>query len=126
VDACPFCALDPTQVWIEYEHALAVPDACPIADGHTVVIPRRHVSAVYELGIPEQQALWDLVGEVRGRLLIGLTSDGFSIGFSDTMHNGVSAHHAVVHVGPRHRGDSPDFPVGIEWVTNDHMAAFRK
>jgi diadenosine tetraphosphate (Ap4A) HIT family hydrolase len=56
-----------------------------VADGHTLVAPRKHVSSIYELTIREQQSLWELVGEARERLL-GLMSDGFNIGFNETMH----------------------------------------
>jgi diadenosine tetraphosphate (Ap4A) HIT family hydrolase len=126
LESCPFCTVEPGRTWLESEHALALPDACPVADGHTVVVPRTHVSTIYKLTMPEQQALWDLIGEVRRRLLAGLTPDGFSIGFNDTMHGGVSADHAAVHVVPRRRGDNPELPVGVEWVTDDHVAAWKK
>jgi diadenosine tetraphosphate (Ap4A) HIT family hydrolase len=126
VAPCPFCAVDPRCIWVESEHAVAVPDACPLADGHTVVVPRKHVSTIYELTILEQHAVWDLVGEVRKRLLTGLTPDGFSIGFSDAIPDGVTAGHAAVHVVPRRHGDSPELPDNIEWVTDDRVLAFDK
>jgi diadenosine tetraphosphate (Ap4A) HIT family hydrolase len=69
------------------------------------------------LTLIEQQALWELVGEVRPRLLSGLMPEGFSIGFNDTLHEGISAEHAVVHVVSRRRGETPEFRGGIEWVT---------
>lgn len=125
-DRCPFCAIEPARVWIENDHAIGLPDAFPVADGHTLVVPRKHVSTIYELTILEQQALWDLVGEVRTRLLTGLKPDGFGIGFSDTMHERVSADHTAVHVVRRRRGDTPALPDGVEWVTDDHVLAWKK
>jgi diadenosine tetraphosphate (Ap4A) HIT family hydrolase len=104
VDPCPFCAVEHARIWIENDHAIAFGDAFPVADGHTLVAPRKHVSTIYELTIPEQTAIWELVGEVRERLLTGLMPDGFSIGFSDVLHDGVSANHTAVHVLPRRRG----------------------
>ena len=53
---------------LETEHAIAVRDAFPIADGHTLVVPRKHVMTIYQLTIPEQKAVWELVGQVRERL----------------------------------------------------------
>jgi histidine triad (HIT) family protein len=38
-----------------------VPDAFPVADGHTLIIPRRHVLTIYELSPAEQSAIWKLV-----------------------------------------------------------------
>ena len=50
---CPWCTIDPARLWIETEHAVALPDA----DGHTVVVPRRHVRTIYELTLLEQEAV---------------------------------------------------------------------
>lgn len=49
--------------------AIAFPDAYPIAEGHTLVVPRRHVGSVYELSAEEQAAIWRLVAEVRRSLI---------------------------------------------------------
>lgn len=83
MSVCPFCSLDGNRKWIENEHALAFPDAFPLTDGHTLVIPRKHVGSIYELSAGEQSAIWDLVAEVRQRLLTGLRPDGFNIGVND-------------------------------------------
>jgi len=60
MSSCPFCDLDPTSKWIENDHALAIPDAYPLADGHTLVVPRKHVSSIYALTAEEQAAIWSL------------------------------------------------------------------
>ena len=67
LDPCPFCVIDSARILIETELALAIPDGFPVAEGHTLVVPRKHVSTIYELTIAEQGALWQLVGEVRSR-----------------------------------------------------------
>lgn len=84
VERCPFCAVMPDRIWTENEAATAMPDAYPIADGHTVIVPKRHVSTIYQLTASEQSAIWAFVAEIRERLVIGLRPDGFSIGFSGT------------------------------------------
>ena len=108
VAPCPFCDVEPARVWIENQYAIAFPDAFPVADGHTLIVPRRHVATIYGLTMPEQEAIWDLVGEVRERLLTGLKPDGFNIGFNDGLAAGQTVEHAHVHVIPRRRGDVPD------------------
>ena len=70
--SCPFCSLDSSREWIENEHAIAFADAYPVTDGHTLVIPRKHVGSIYELNAEEQAAVWSLIAEVRGRLLTGM------------------------------------------------------
>ena len=97
LEPCPFCPVPRDRIWIETEHAIAFADAYPVADGHTLVIPRKHVVTIYELTIPEQTAIWELVGEVRERLLTGLKPDGFNIGFNDGLAAGQTVMHAHVH-----------------------------
>jgi diadenosine tetraphosphate (Ap4A) HIT family hydrolase len=116
LEPCPFCTIDPTRIWIEREHAIAVRDAFPVADGHILVVPRKHVSSIYELEMHEQQAVWELVGKVRERLLAELKPDGFNIGFNDGLAAGQTVPHAHVHIIPRREGDVPDPRGGIRWV----------
>jgi diadenosine tetraphosphate (Ap4A) HIT family hydrolase len=120
LDLCPFCAIAPGRIWLEAEHAVALPDAYPVADGHTLVVPRKHVSTIYQLTIAEQKAIWELVGQVRERLLTGLRPDGFNIGFNDGLAAGQTEDHAHVHIIPRRLGDVPDPRGGIRWVIADN------
>ncbi len=116
---CLFCSLDPTRIWIEQEHALAVPDAYPVTDGHTLVIPRKHVASIYELSADQQQAVWQMVSEVRSRLLTGMKPDGFNIGVNDGLAAGQTVLHAHIHIIPRRAGDVPDPRGGIRWIIDD-------
>jgi diadenosine tetraphosphate (Ap4A) HIT family hydrolase len=121
LDPCPFCSVERTRIWIQTEYAIAFANAYPVVDGHTLIVPRKHVSTIYELTIPEQKAIWELVGEVRQRLLTGLTPARFSMGFTDTTKDGGSSAHAAVHLVPRRRGDRIKLPDGIEWVADDPL-----
>jgi diadenosine tetraphosphate (Ap4A) HIT family hydrolase len=89
--ACPVCNLDPTQVYLENAAGLAFPDAFPVTEGHTLVIPKLHVASIIEVSAPEQTALWDLVAQVRDRLLKGLCPAGFNIGVNDGQAAGQGA-----------------------------------
>ena len=116
---CPFCSLDSTLIWMENEHAIAFADAHPVSEGHSLVIPRKHVGSIYELSAKEQSAIWDLVAEVRERLLTGLKPDAFNIGVNDGLAAGQTVEHAHVHVIPRRKGDVPDPRGGIRWIIDD-------
>jgi hypothetical protein len=48
-------------------------DGFPVSDGHTLIVPRRHVRSVFELVGEEQLDVWDLVAEVRDQLRLSLT-----------------------------------------------------
>lgn len=96
-------------------HGIALRDAFPVTEGHTLVIPRAHVGSVFDLGPEEQADLWALVARVRA----DLTREGaaaFTIGVNDGRAAGQTMSHAHIHVIPRRPGDHPDPRGGIRWV----------
>jgi diadenosine tetraphosphate (Ap4A) HIT family hydrolase len=117
---CPFCSPADRRIWLENEHAVAFADAFPVTDGHMLVVPRQHVSSIYELSAAQQAALWDQVALVRERLLVGLKPDGFNIGVNDGLAAGQTIDHAHIHVIPRRTGDVPDPRGGVRWIVAEH------
>ena len=97
-----------------------------MSEGHTLVVPTRHVISIYELTVTEQNVIWELVSEVRQRLLTDLKPDGFNIGLNDGLAAGQTVMHAHVHVIPRWSGDVPDPRGGIRWVIADKAAYWKK
>ncbi len=120
---CPFCDLPAERMWIEQELVLATPDMYPAADGHTLILPRRHVGSVFELDDAELRALWSLVSQVRERLRQEHRPDGFTVGINDGLAAGQTIPHAHVHVIPRHLGDVPDPTGGLRGIL-PHMARY--
>jgi diadenosine tetraphosphate (Ap4A) HIT family hydrolase len=113
---CPFCNLDPGRIRLENAAAIALPDAFPVAEGHTLVVPRRHVASLFDLSEEEQAAVWRLVAEVRAKLATELHPDGFNIGVNDGPAAGQTVMHAHVHVIPRRKGDAADPRGGVRWI----------
>lgn len=113
---CPFCALDPGRIWLQNEHALALWDGFPVSEGHTLVVPRRHLASLFEASEPEYAALWKLAAQARSRLQEQYSPDGFTIGVNDGPAAGQTVEHAHIHVIPRRKGDVPDPRGGIRWV----------
>ena len=113
---CPFCSPDASRVRLENEIAVAVLDNFPIAEGHTLVVPKRHIASLFDLADDEQAALWRLVALVRAALLDGLKPDGFNVGVNDGVAAGQTVMHAHIHVIPRRSGDVPDPRGGVRWV----------
>lgn len=114
--ACPFCDLRPDSIVAEDEYALALRDRYPVADGHTLVIPRRHIESAFDLSADELASLWALVARVRGALAAELAADAFTVGLNDGIAAGQTVMHAHVHVIPRRTGDVEDPRGGIRWV----------
>jgi len=108
---CPFCDPPAERIWIGNDLTIATPDMYPAAEGHTLILPRRHVQSVFELTADEWEELWDLVSTVRAELLSQHRPDGFTVGINDGLAAGQTIAHAHVHVIPRHLGDVAD-PTG--------------
>ena len=98
------------------KHAVVFPDSFPISEGHTLVIPIRHIASIYDLSEEEQANLWALLGRVRRTIVEKLHPDGFNIGLNDGTAAGQTIAHAHIHIIPRRKGDVPDPRGGIRWI----------
>ena len=114
--ACPFCNLPQERVFLDTGTALAFLDAHPVTEGHTLVIPKRHVASIFELPSKELADIWTQVATVRKLLTKKCSPDGFNVGVNDGAAAGQTIAHAHVHVIPRRIGDAPDPRGGIRWI----------
>lgn len=113
MNACPFCDFDRTRLVSESESAIVLRDGFPVADGHTLVIPRRHVQSIFQLSSADQAALWVLVASIREKLLRDVSADAINIGVNDGWAAGQTVEHAHIHLIPRRQGDVEDPRGGI-------------
>jgi diadenosine tetraphosphate (Ap4A) HIT family hydrolase len=111
---CHFCAAiasaperwsSPLVVGLAEQH--------PHAEGHTVVVPRRHVARLTDLTEDEHRDLWTLARRVALDLDADHAPDAFTIGMNDGPAAGQSTPHVHLHVVPRHHGDMADPKGGI-------------
>jgi diadenosine tetraphosphate (Ap4A) HIT family hydrolase len=133
---CPFCNPDDSRIIIN-SHALAIPDSFPISPGHTLIIPKRHISSFFETSQEEQAAMLDLLAEMRERLLnppqppfakggsLPLP-DGFNIGINDGTAAGQTVMHLHIHLIPRYPGDTPNPRGGVRWIFPDKAAYWER
>lgn len=108
---CPFCSLPSERIIESNAHALVVADAFPISVGHTLIIPRRHLSSFFELNSDEVADVYELLRWMKDRLDEKLQPGGYNIGVNIGGVAGQTIAHAHVHLIPRYLGDVPD-PVG--------------
>lgn len=123
---CPFCDVAEGRVVWASRTAVALLDVFPVSEGHTLVVPRRHVESVFELGVEELASLWELVATTRRELTVRLSPDGFTVGVNDGEAAGQTVEHAHVHVIPRFKGDVEDPRGGVRWVRPDRAAYWDK
>ena len=114
--ACPFCSLPEARIVIADPAAVVVRDAYPVAPGHTLVIPRRHVGSFFELDQSEQIAMLTLLDRARTGLEREFAPHGYTIGINDGRAAGQTVPHVHMHLIPRHHGDVEDPRGGIRWV----------
>ena len=111
---CPFCSVEVEKTMVS-EFAFVIRDSYPVSINHSLVIPKRHVKSIFDLGAAEQAEIWRMVAEVRNEL-ISLGADAVNIGVNDGAKAGQTIDHAHVHVIPRYNGDAEDPRGGVRWV----------
>jgi len=114
-DPCLFCT-DPRGVSIQRELAFSARDSYPASPGHTVVIPRRHVSSFFDLTPEEAAACMDLIKEERKRIDEEFNPDGYNIGVNVGPAAGQSIFHVHIHIIPRYKGDVENPQGGVRHV----------
>lgn len=113
---CAFCRLEPSKVVAANDHAVAFLDGFPVTPGHTLVVPKRHINSFFEATREEQAALFELVAQVREKLLAEHGPDGFNIGINDGAAAGQTVMHTHIHLIPRYAGDTEDPRGGVRWI----------
>lgn len=87
------------------EKAIAFLDIAPLATGHTLVVPTRHVKDLLEGGAEVLNEVAPLVEET-ARMLVGrLDADGINVFQSSGAAAGQDVFHFHVHLLPRWRDD---------------------
>ena len=102
--------------------ALGLWDAFPVAAGHALIVPRRHVASWFEITEAERIALMRGTDAARAAILARFPADGFTIGVNDGAAAGQTVSHLHLHVIPRVRGDVTDPRGGVRWVIPDKAA----
>ncbi len=102
---CPFCHLPGDRIMAANACALVVADAFPVAVGHSLVIPKRHVESFCDLTLSEVQAVFELLPATRRRLVEIHQPSGFNVGVNVGRAAGQTVPHAHVHLIPPYDGD---------------------
>jgi diadenosine tetraphosphate (Ap4A) HIT family hydrolase len=98
------------------ELAFVVDDAFPVAAGHTLIIPRRHVSDFFDLTADEVGSLMTLLRTAQERLNRSFAPAGYNIGVKVGETAGQTVLHVHMHLIPRYTDDVPDPTGGIRNV----------
>ena len=113
---CPFCVVEPKQIFIARPLAIARHDMFPVSKGHTLIIPRRHVVSFFDTTADERSEMLGLLDEIRALLDREHRPDGYNIGINDGAAAGQTVMHLHVHLIPRYAGDAADPRGGVRWI----------
>ena len=126
---CPFCTLPAERIIdLGYSCVLGLRDGYPVSEGHTLIIPRRHIATWFDATPAERMELWSAVDTVCQQLQREFEPDGFNFGINSGEAAGQTVPHLHLHVIPRYTGDMDDPRGGVRhvipWMGNYKLPSF--
>ena len=108
-ESCIFCRIIrgeiPSYKIYEDERTLAFLDINPSAPGHTIIIPKAHVTRVEDLSEEDAQALFRTLHVLVGGIQDALEVPSSTIGINNGPESGQEVPHVHIHVIARTGGD---------------------
>lgn len=115
MEDCIFCKVIkgeiPSHGVYEDDKTFAFLDINPINAGHTLVVPKNHVSKVTEAGDDDLLALTNSLKKIIGALEDSLGIDNLNVFINQGRDAGQLIDHLHYHIVPRHSGDGVKFDV---------------
>lgn len=122
---CPFCHLPSASVVAESSLCVAIRDKYPVSNGHTLIIPRRHIAGFFEITREEREDLMALLEKVKNDLDATHAPAGYNIGINDGPAAGQTIAHLHIHLIPRYQGDQKDARGGIRRIFPEQAAYWK-
>lgn len=113
---CIFCHLAPEQIIAENNLCIAIRDGFPVSNGHTLIIPKRHVANYFDLTPEETAAMQALMHQIKVQIDNDLIPDGYNIGINVNAAAGQTIFHVHMHLIPRYIGDVENPKGGVRGV----------
>jgi len=99
-------------IFTRSRHSFAVLNLFPYNNGHSLILPNRHVSDVSRLRPDELADLWSLMVKTKELLSRVLSPKGYNIGMNIGRVAGAGVPgHVHIHIVPRWRGDVNFMPL---------------
>jgi ATP adenylyltransferase len=120
---CLFCiAYDNKDFLFENDLFFAFSDNYPVTEGHTLIIPKRHVDDYFMLSRDEQESANVMLQARRKQLVKDDDSiTGFNVGANIGNSAGQTIDHCHIHLIPRRYGDTENPKGGVRGVIPTKM-----
>ncbi len=116
-ESCIFCRIIrgeiPSYKIYEDERTLAFLDINPSAPGHTLIIPKAHVTRVEDLSKEDAEALFRTLHRLVGGIQDALEVPSSTIGINNGPESGQEVPHVHIHIIPRTKGDRGGIMQGL-------------
>lgn len=119
---CTFCEIqdDAKRIPVaQNELAIAIRDGYPVSNGHTLIIPKRHIRSFFDMTETERSSIFNLLTIAKNNLDQEFGPDAYNIGINDGQNAGQTVPHLHIHLIPRYKGDTEDPRGGIRWIMPD-------
>lgn len=107
MEGCIFCKVIKKEVpghfVVEEEDVVAFLDIFGMADGHVLVVPKKHGRSIQDFNKEELGEIMDLVRKVSIKMEKALDADSITIGINHKEEKGVP--HLHIHLIPRYADD---------------------
>ena len=109
MEECIFCKIlsgdiPCAQVYAD-EYTLSFLDIAPIAEGHTLVIPRRHWQTLWDVPPEQGERIFSVLKAVGKAVLSATQATGLNVVLNNYASAGQVVPHAHWHLIPRFEGD---------------------
>ena len=106
---CPFCTTSINDaVFMSSPNFLAIYNIAPVLPGHSMVIPKKHISGIMDLTEEELTEMVSFSRDVVKLLLKVFKADSFDWTIQEGKPAGQTIDHLHLHIIPRTEGDLPE------------------
>jgi len=104
------------KYFYEDNNVIAFLDAHPVTNGHTLIIPKRHVSTLDGLNDQEWKSILYAYKQIKKLLDFELHPDGYNFGVNIGEYGGQTVMHVHFHLIPRYKEETGIHEGGIRNV----------
>lgn len=123
---CLFCDdafLNQNKIF-DSENWIAIYDGYPVNLGHSLIIPKKHISSIFDITNPSDIIeLHSVIAKLKKILCEKYHPDGFNIGINDGKSAGQTISHLHIHIIPRYINDG-GLPCGVRNIFPKDIANY--
>ncbi len=103
---CPFCSnkINPSVFFEEGDYK-AIYNIAPVLPGHSLVIPKKHITSLMDFSAEEMALFFDFARKTLRILLTAFSTDAFDWSIQEKPEAGQTIEHVHLHIVPRMKGD---------------------